>query len=30
MPEGTLVRAAPGGVVVRVKEDSNHGGPSMD
>jgi murein DD-endopeptidase MepM/ murein hydrolase activator NlpD len=30
MPEGTLVRAARGGVVVRVKDDSNKGGSSMD
>ena len=30
MPEGTLVRAARGGVVVRVKDDSDTGGPTMD
>jgi hypothetical protein len=30
MPEGTLVRAARGGVVVRVKDDSDRGGSSMD
>jgi len=30
MPEGTLVRAARGGLVVRAKDDSNQGGPSMD
>lgn len=30
MPEGTPVRAARGGVVVRVKDDSDTGGPSMD
>src|SRR5262249_54378948 len=30
MPEGTLVRAARGGVVVRVKDDSDRGGASMD
>jgi murein DD-endopeptidase MepM/ murein hydrolase activator NlpD len=30
MPEGTLVRAARGGVVVRAKDDSNKGGASMD
>jgi murein DD-endopeptidase MepM/ murein hydrolase activator NlpD len=30
MPEGTLVRAARAGVVVRVKDDSEKGGPSMD
>jgi murein DD-endopeptidase MepM/ murein hydrolase activator NlpD len=29
MPEGTLVTAARGGVVVRVKDDSDKGGPSM-
>lgn len=29
MPEGTLVSAARGGVVVRVKDDSRKGGPSM-
>jgi hypothetical protein len=29
MPEGTEVRAARGGVVVRVKDDSNQGGPSL-
>src|SRR5260370_42094278 len=30
MPEGTLVHAARGGLVVREKDDSNKGGPSMD
>ena len=30
MPEGTLVLAARGGVVVRVKDDSDRGGSSMD
>jgi len=30
MPEGTLIHAARGGLVVRVKDDSNKGGPSMD
>lgn len=30
MPEGTLVVAARGGLVIRVKDDSNKGGPSMD
>jgi murein DD-endopeptidase MepM/ murein hydrolase activator NlpD len=30
MPEGTLVLAARGGVVVRVKDDSDEGGPSID
>jgi len=30
MPEGTLVHAARGGVVVRVKDDSDKGGASMD
>ncbi len=30
MPEGTLVLAARGGVIVRVKDDSDRGGPSMD
>ncbi|HZR16304.1 MAG TPA: M23 family metallopeptidase [Verrucomicrobiae bacterium] len=30
MPEGTLVCAARGGVVVRVKDDSDKGGPSLD
>lgn len=30
MPEGTLVRAARGGVVVRTKDGSDRGGPSMD
>jgi murein DD-endopeptidase MepM/ murein hydrolase activator NlpD len=30
MPEGTLVHAARGGLVVRVKDDSNKGGPSME
>jgi murein DD-endopeptidase MepM/ murein hydrolase activator NlpD len=30
MPEGTLVRASRGGVVVRVRDDSDRGGPSMD
>ncbi len=30
MPEGTPVRAARGGVVVKVKDDSDTGGPSMD
>jgi hypothetical protein len=30
MPEGTPVRAARGGLVVRVKDDSNTGGASMD
>jgi murein DD-endopeptidase MepM/ murein hydrolase activator NlpD len=30
MPEGTLVCAARGGIVVRVKDDSDTGGPSMD
>ena len=30
MPEGTPVRAARGGLVVKVKDDSNTGGPSMD
>jgi murein DD-endopeptidase MepM/ murein hydrolase activator NlpD len=30
MPEGTLVHAARGGVVVRVKDDSDQGGPSID
>src|SRR6266581_5927165 len=30
MPEGTFVYAARGGVVVRVKDDSNKGGASMD
>ena len=30
MPEGTLICAARGGVVVRVKDSSNKGGPSMD
>jgi len=29
MPEGTQVRAARGGVVVRVKDDSSMGGPSL-
>jgi murein DD-endopeptidase MepM/ murein hydrolase activator NlpD len=29
MPEGTLVCAARAGIVVRVKDDSNTGGPSM-
>ena len=29
MPEGTLVHAARGGVVVRVKDDSDKGGPSL-
>jgi murein DD-endopeptidase MepM/ murein hydrolase activator NlpD len=29
MPEGTLVRAARGGLVVKVKDDSDTGGPSM-
>jgi hypothetical protein len=30
MPEGTLVHAARGGIVVRVKDDSDRGGASMD
>ena len=30
MPEGTLVHAARGGLVVRVKDDSDKGGPSID
>jgi murein DD-endopeptidase MepM/ murein hydrolase activator NlpD len=30
MPEGSLVYAARGGVVVRVKDDSDKGGASMD
>jgi murein DD-endopeptidase MepM/ murein hydrolase activator NlpD len=30
MPEGTLVHAARGGVVVRVKDDSDRGGPSLE
>jgi hypothetical protein len=30
MPEGTLVLAARGGVIVRVKDDSDRGGSSMD
>jgi hypothetical protein len=30
MPEGTLVHAARGGVVARVKDDSDKGGASMD
>ena len=30
MPEGTLVHAARGGVVVRVKDDSDKGGPSLE
>ena len=30
MPEGTLVHAARGGVVVRVKDDSDKGGASID
>jgi murein DD-endopeptidase MepM/ murein hydrolase activator NlpD len=30
MPEGTLVRAARGGLVVRVKDNSDQGGPSVD
>ncbi|HLH52369.1 MAG TPA: M23 family metallopeptidase [Verrucomicrobiae bacterium] len=30
MPEGTLVHAARGGVVVRVKDDSDKGGPTME
>ena len=30
MPEGTLVHAARGGIVVRVKSDSDRGGSSMD
>ncbi|HTL59940.1 MAG TPA: M23 family metallopeptidase [Candidatus Limnocylindrales bacterium] len=30
MPEGTAVRAARGGIIVRVKDDSTTGGPSMD
>jgi murein DD-endopeptidase MepM/ murein hydrolase activator NlpD len=30
MPEGTLVRAARGGLVVRTKDDSDRGGGSMD
>jgi murein DD-endopeptidase MepM/ murein hydrolase activator NlpD len=30
MPEGTFVRAAREGVVVRAKDDSDRGGPSMD
>ena len=29
MPEGTLVHAARGGLVVRVKDDSDQGGPSI-
>ncbi len=29
MPEGTLVHAARGGIVVRVKDDSDKGGPSL-
>jgi murein DD-endopeptidase MepM/ murein hydrolase activator NlpD len=29
MPQGTLVRAARGGLVVKVKDDSDKGGPSM-
>lgn len=30
MPEGTLVHAARGGLVVKTKADSNKGGPSME
>lgn len=30
MPEGTLVHAARGGIVVRVKDDSDQGGPSLE
>jgi len=30
MPQGTLVLAARGGLVIRVKDDSDKGGPSMD
>jgi murein DD-endopeptidase MepM/ murein hydrolase activator NlpD len=30
LPQGTLVRAARGGMVVRVKDDSNTGGPTAD
>jgi murein DD-endopeptidase MepM/ murein hydrolase activator NlpD len=30
MPQGTLVHAARGGIVVRVKDDSDVGGPSID
>ena len=30
MPEGTLVLAARGGLVVRAKDDSDKGGPNMD
>jgi murein DD-endopeptidase MepM/ murein hydrolase activator NlpD len=30
MPEGTLVHAARGGMVVRVKDDSDKGGPSIE
>lgn len=30
MPQGTLVRAARGGLVVRAKDDSNKGGPNID
>lgn len=30
MPEGTIVCAARGGLVVRAKDDSDRGGPSMD
>ncbi len=30
MPEGTLVHAARGGIVVRVKDDSDRGGSSME
>jgi murein DD-endopeptidase MepM/ murein hydrolase activator NlpD len=30
MPEGTLVLAARGGVVIRAKDDSDTGGPSME
>jgi murein DD-endopeptidase MepM/ murein hydrolase activator NlpD len=29
MPEGTLVHAARGGIVVRIKDDSDKGGPSL-
>ena len=30
MPEGTPVHAARGGIVIKTKEDSNKGGPSME
>lgn len=30
LPEGTLVHAARGGIVVRVKDDSDKGGPSIE